>query len=170
MSFPYIGEIRLFAGTFAPVGWMSCEGQHLPIADNEPLFQLIGTTYGGDGQTTFALPDLRGRVPIHYSAQHPIGDFGGAELVTLNAQQVPGHTHVVRASTQAASAGAPAGKVTATTIGAAKLYAFASGSSTANMAQAAVSSVGANAPHENRMPYLPVRFIICLFGIFPSQT
>ena len=171
MAFPYIGEIRMFAGNFAPVGWMTCAGQLLPISQYETLFQLIGTTYGGDGQSTFALPDLRGRVPIHFGAQHVIGDHGGSEAVTLTTQQLPEHTHMVRASTQAATAGTPAGNVPATTPGSTRLYAFASGSSSANMSPLAVSSVGSSAPHENRMPYLTITFIICVEGgIFPSPS
>ena len=170
MAQPYFGEIRMFAGNFAPVGWMTCEGQLLPISQYETLFQLIGTTYGGDGQSTFALPDLRGRVPIHVSGQHVIGEQGGSEHVTLTTQQLPVHTHLVRASAQAATAGTPAGNVPATTTGTTKLYAFASGSPTTNMSSSAVASVGASAPHENRMPYLTITFIISLVGIFPSQA
>ena len=104
MAQPYVGELRLFAGNFAPAGWMFCDGQLLPISENEALFQLIGTTYGGDGQSTFALPDLRGRIPIHQGNGFIVGESGGTEQVTLTASQLPTHTHSLRASSAAASA------------------------------------------------------------------
>src|SRR5437773_6746213 len=108
MSQPFVGEIRMFAGNFAPAGWMFCEGQLLPIAENETLFNLIGTTYGGDGQQTFALPDLRGRIPIHQSSGHPLAEKGGSEAVPLTAAQMPAHSHAVIASKGLGSTGNPA--------------------------------------------------------------
>ena len=109
MAQPYIGEIRMFAGNFPPAGWMFCEGQLLPISENETLFQLIGTTYGGDGQSTFALPDLRGRVPIHQGNGFILAETGGVEEVTLTSQQIPSHSHALLASTAVGSAPGPAG-------------------------------------------------------------
>src|SRR3712207_7871729 len=113
MPQPYVGEIRMFAGNFAPVGWMFCEGQLLPISENETLFQLIGTTYGGDGESTFALPDLRGRIPIHQGNNFLVGDDGGAELITLTVQQIPIHTHAVTSANLAGDAISPANNVQA---------------------------------------------------------
>src|SRR4051812_38089418 len=108
MSTPFYGEIRIFAGNFAPVGWLFCDGQLLQIVNNNPLFNLLGTTYGGNGQTTFALPDLRGRIPIHQSASHPLGQTGGVEAVTVNLQQLPAHTHPPAASTALGTSTNPA--------------------------------------------------------------
>src|SRR6187397_2000728 len=113
MAQPYVGEIRMFAGNFAPAGWMFCEGQLLPISENETLFQLIGTTYGGDGQSTFALPDLRGRVPIHQGANFTLAETGGAETITLTVQQIPAHNHAFLGSTSTANDGSPGGNVVA---------------------------------------------------------
>src|SRR6478609_4262775 len=111
MAQPYVGEIRMFAGNFAPAGWMFCEGQLLPISENETLFQLIGTTYGGDGQSTFALPDLRGRIPLHQGNGFTLAETGGAETVTLTVNQIPAHSHPLLASLNTAGASAPAGNV-----------------------------------------------------------
>src|SRR5207248_2165408 len=113
MSSPYVGEIRMFAGNFAPAGWMFCEGQLLPISENETLFNLIGTTYGGDGQSTFALPDLRGRVPLHFGNGFTLAETGGVESVTINAQQTPIHNHPFQASTSAGGQNNPSGQVIA---------------------------------------------------------
>lgn len=187
---PYVGEIRIFAGNFAPVGWMFCEGQLLPISENEPLFQLIGTTYGGDGEETFALPDLRGRVPIHMGARpggstYTLAETGGQEYVSLTVSQIPGHNHLVAGT-------AVPGKV----------FAYAQGARTGTSADPSLASypamlpdlkqyakaatadkfskplltdfntpaTGGNQPHNNMQPYLCVNFIISLFGVFPSQT
>src|SRR4051812_4220653 len=116
MAQPYVGEIRMFAGNFAPAGWMFCEGQIISIAENETLFQLIGTTYGGDGQTTFALPDLRGRVPIHFGNTFTLAQTGGVETVTLTTQQIPVHSHGFMASTDQANSPNPAAHVLAETV------------------------------------------------------
>src|SRR5439155_23356765 len=112
MAQPYVGEIRMFAGNFAPAGWMFCEGQLLPISENQTLFQLIGTTYGGDGQSTFALPDLRGRIPLHQGNGFILAENGGAEEVTLTVSQIPTHTHPFLATSDAASTATPSGSVT----------------------------------------------------------
>jgi microcystin-dependent protein len=171
MAQPYVGEVRMFAGNFAPVGWEFCHGQLMPISENETLFQLIGTTYGGDGQQTFGLPDLRGRIPIHQGNGYVLAEMGGTEEVTLTPVQLPGHGHMLLASSQAATAGTTSGNVPASTSAtAAKAYTFEQGAPLVAMAPTAVSTVGGNQPHENRMPYLAMNFIISLFGIFPSQS
>lgn len=167
MAQPYVGEIRMFAGNFAPAGWMFCEGQLLPISENETLFQLIGTTYGGDGQSTFALPDLRGRIPIHQGNGFTLAETGGAEEITLTVSQIPAHSHPMLASTNASQDTSPQGKVVGQS-GSALLY--IQDTTDSNMSPQAVSSVGGSQPHTNFQPYLCVDFIISLFGIFPSPT
>lgn len=167
MAQPYVGEIRMFAGNFAPVGWMFCEGQLLPISENETLFQLIGTTYGGDGQSTFALPDLRGRIPIHQGNGFILAETGGAEEITLTAPQIPVHTHPLLASSGVSTLTDPGGNVSGQT-GTFDGYQTTAGAS--NMAPQAISPVGGSQPHTNFQPYLCVDFIISLFGIFPSPT
>jgi microcystin-dependent protein len=167
MAQPYVGEIRMFAGNFAPAGWMFCEGQLLPISENETLFQLIGTTYGGDGESTFALPDLRGRLPVHQGNGLVLAENGGSEEITLNVQQIPAHSHPLLASNAGGNLNTPVGNVTAESAGV-KIYLEDSGS--ANMLPNAVGAVGGSQPHSNFQPYLCVDFIISLFGIFPSQT
>jgi microcystin-dependent protein len=166
MAQPYVGEIRMFAGNFAPAGWMFCEGQLLPISENETLFQLIGTTYGGDGESTFALPDLRGRIPIHQGNSFILAETGGAEEITLTVQQIPAHSHPLLASTNAGGSN-PQGSVLATST-AVDLYRESTAS--AALSPQAVSPVGGSQPHTNFQPYLCVDFIISLFGIFPSPT
>lgn len=168
MAQPYVGEIRIFAGNFAPAGWMFCEGQLLPISENETLFQLIGTTYGGDGESTFALPDLRGRIPLHQGNGFILAETGGVEEVTLTVSQIPAHSHPMLASINVAQDTSPAGKVTGQTSGGALLY--IQDTTDSNMSPMAVSSVGGSQPHTNFQPYLCVNFIISLFGIFPSPT
>jgi microcystin-dependent protein len=166
MAQPYVGEVRMFAGNFAPAGWMFCEGQLLPISENETLFQLIGTTYGGDGESTFALPDLRGRVPIHQGNAFILAETGGAEEITLTISQIPSHSHVVSASNTGGSDN-PANNYWAnSTTG--KPYALPGAAVTMN--NATVQPSGGSQPHTNFQPYLCVDFIISLFGIFPSQT
>ena len=167
MAQPYVGEIRMFAGNFAPAGWMFCEGQLLPISENETLFQLIGTTYGGDGQSTFALPDLRGRLPIHQGNGFILAETGGAEEITLTVNQVPAHSHPFLASTGAGNLNTPAGNLTAESA-AVKIYLEDAPSIPMN--PAAIGPVGGSQPHTNFQPYLCVDFIISLFGIFPSPT
>jgi microcystin-dependent protein len=167
MAQPYVGEIRMFAGNFAPAGWMFCEGQLLPISENETLFQLIGTTYGGDGQSTFALPDLRGRIPIHQGNGFILAETGGAEEITLTVNQIAAHSHPLLGSSNIASDYLPDGKVFGTT---ASTDIYVSNVPTTPMNPALVSPVGGSQPHTNFQPYLCVDFIISLFGIFPSPT
>jgi microcystin-dependent protein len=166
MAQPYVGEIRMFAGNFAPAGWLFCEGQLLPISENETLFQLIGTTYGGDGVSTFALPDLRGRVPLHQGNGFILAETGGVEQVTLTASQIPAHNHALAASTSVATLSNPSNSLTGQA--ATKIYRVGNPSVTLN--PASVSPVGGSQPHTNFQPYLCVNFIISLFGIFPSPT
>lgn len=166
MSNNYVGEIRLFAGNFAPVGWLFCQGQSLPISEYETLFNLIGTTYGGDGQTTFNLPNLASRVPVHQGSNYFLAQTGGVEQVTLAANQVASHTHTALCSSAAGTSGSPAGSVLAAST--ASLY--SDGGATNTMNSASIGASGGSLPHENRPPYLALNFIISLFGIFPSQT
>lgn len=167
MAQPYVGEIRMFAGNFNPNGWMFCEGQLLPISENETLFQLIGTTYGGDGESTFALPDLRGRLPIHQGNGFILAETGGAEEITLTVNQIPAHSHPWLASTGAATSQDPANQVLGSTQ-ASVYYNFPDAPT--NFSPLAVGSVGGSQPHTNFQPYLCINFIISLFGIFPSPT
>lgn len=168
MAQPFIGEIRMFGGNFPPQGWAFCNGQLQAIAQNDALFALIGTTYGGDGQTTFALPDLRGRLPVHQGAGLVLGQLAGEETHTITQTEIPSHTHPMRASGADSTQSTPVGNLTAdTTVAGAKIY--GPFTSAAPMA-AAVANVGGNQPHENRMPYVCVSFIIALFGIFPSRN
>jgi microcystin-dependent protein len=167
MAQPYVGEIRMFAGNFAPAGWMFCEGQLLPISEYETLFNLIGTTYGGDGQSTFALPDLRGRIPLHFGNGFTLAETGGVETVTLTVSQIPAHSHALLATTSIATQQ----NVTPNVLAQASLFnPYININPAAPMAPQAVSSVGGSQPHNNFQPYLCVDFIISLFGIFPSQT
>lgn len=167
MAQPYVGEIRMFAGNFAPAGWMFCEGQLLPISEYETLFQLIGTTYGGDGQNTFALPDLRGRVPIHQGNGFILAETGGAEEITLTVNQIPAHSHPQRASAATATQNAPATNVFAQ---AATVDAYVTSGPFVPLNSQSNTPVGGNQPHTNFQPYLCLNFIISLFGIFPSPT
>ena len=167
MAQPYIGEIRMFAGNFAPAGWMFCEGQQLPISENETLFQLIGTTYGGDGQETFNLPDMRGRIPIHQGNGFILAETGGVEEVTLTTSQIPSHTHAFLANTQGGNASSPTGNVLAA---APQIDLYREAQPTVAMSPLAIGPVGGSQPHTNFQPYLCIDFIISLFGIFPSPT
>jgi len=167
MAQPYVGEIRMFAGSFAPAGWMFCDGSLLPISENETLFNLIGTTYGGDGQSTFALPDLRGRLPIHQGNGFTLAETGGAEQITLTVSQITAHSHPFLASTNIATQLSPAGNVLAQST-LAQMY-IADVADTA-LAANSITPVGGSQPHNNFQPYLCISFIISLFGIFPSQT
>jgi len=167
MAQPYVGEIRMFAGNFAPAGWMFCEGQLLPISEYETLFNLIGTTYGGDGQSTFALPDLRGRVPIHFGNGFTLAETGGVETVTLTVAQIPAHSHPLLCSTSSANDANPGNNLLAQS---GTFDPYQSNPPTTAMAAQASGSTGGSQPHDNFQPYLCVDFIISLFGIFPSQT
>jgi microcystin-dependent protein len=167
MGQPFIGEIRMFAGNFAPAGWAFCEGQPLPISENDVLFQLIGTMYGGDGESVFNLPDLRSRVPIHAGNGFTQAGTGGAEEVTLTVNQIPSHSHPLIASTAVGTAASPQGNVLAAS-GSSNVYRPAPGA--AALAPEAVGSAGGSQPHTNLQPYLGMNFIISLFGIFPTQN
>lgn len=171
MSEPFVGEIRMFAGNFAPRGWAFCDGQLLAVSQNDALFSLFGTIYGGDGRTTFGLPDLRGRVPIHQGsgpglAQRRLGANGGAEQVTLTAAQLPSHGHELRASTDSAGSTDPANNVTANGVGT-NLY--GSGAPNQALAGSSTTAVGGGRSHTNLMPFLCVNFIVSLVGIYPSR-
>jgi len=146
---------------------MFCEGQLLPISENETLFQLIGTTYGGDGQSTFALPDLRGRIPVHQGNGFILAENGGAEEITLTVQQIPAHSHPLLASSEQGNQVNTANDLTSNSQGA---MPYIEDVATVNMNALAISPVGGSQPHTNFQPYLCVNFIISLFGIFPSPT
>ncbi|MEO6758923.1 MAG: tail fiber protein [Saprospiraceae bacterium] len=172
MAQPYVGEIRMFAGNFAPAGWMFCEGQLLPISENETLFQLIGTTYGGDGQSTFSLPDLRGRLPIHQGTgpgltNRVLAETLGVEEVILMVSQITAHTHPFLANNQVADTPNPGNNFLGLSSQVDMFYGDVPG---VPMNVGAVTATGSSQPHTNFMPYLCVDFIISLFGIFPSPT
>lgn len=169
MADPYVGEIRMFGGNFAPLGWAFCNGALIPIAENDVLFQLIGTTYGGDGQSTFALPDLRGRLAVHNGSGFVIGQSAGSETVTLTVNQLPVHSHAFLASQNNGTATSPAGQVPATL--AAGSNAYLQGPATAALSSSSLlPDSGGSQPHDNLQPFVCVSFIISLFGIFPSPT
>lgn len=167
MAQPYVGEIRMFAGNFAPAGWMFCEGQLIPISENETLFNLIGTTYGGDGQETFALPDCRGRLPIHQGNGFVLAETGGVEAVTLTVAQIPAHTHPLLGSTAFANENSPAASVLAQPT---SVQAYNTQTASVALKPTSIAGVGGSQPHTNMQPYLCVSFIISLYGIFPSPT
>jgi microcystin-dependent protein len=172
MSQPYIGEIRMFGGSFAPAGWAFCDGQLMAISENDTLFNLIGTTYGGDGQETFGIPDLRGRVPIHMGTAkggttYTEGEMAGEESVTLSIQQMAGHNHPFTVSTSPGSTNSPGGAVVAASPSV-QMYIVDSPDNSLN--QAAMTPAGGSQPHANMQPYACINFIISLFGVYPSQT
>ena len=172
MGTPFMSEIRIFSFIFAPKGWAQCNGQLLPINQNQALFSLLGTTYGGNGQTTFALPDLRGRTPFHVGAGFTQGQAGGSEAVTLNIQQLPAHVHSIQGNS--AVVGANANASTATPTG--NFWAnqgknvYATGNPNAAMAPGTVTNVGGSQPHNNLQPFLTLNFCIALIGAFPSRN
>jgi microcystin-dependent protein len=172
---PYVGQIVAVAFNFAPENWALCNGQLIPITEYSTLYNLIGTTYGGDGQTTFGLPDLRGRAPVHMGqgtglSSYVIGQFGGQEAVTLTAAQNASHTHAVNASSQAGTTSTPSNAVSLATASAAPLPVYAPpGTTVVSMAPAAIGSSGSGQPHDNRQPYLAINYIIALYGEYPSQ-
>ena len=172
MGTPYVGEIRIFGGNFAPAGWQFCDGTLLAISEYETLFNLIGTTYGGDGQVTYAVPDLRGRLPIHQgqgpglSNNRIIGEAGGVESVNLTVNQIPAHGHALLASSDVPTGSSPSGAVTGQA--AAKFY--RAGTAATPLNATIVTPAGGSQPHENVQPFLCVNFIISLFGIFPSPN
>jgi len=181
MSQPYVGQILMFAGTFAPAGWMLCQGQIVPISENETLFNLIGTTYGGDGQSTFALPDLQGRVAVHMGqgsglSNYVIGEKAGTEEVTLTTQQIPQHNHLVLTNNAEGSASTP----TSATImssqnignGSDTPNAFApyAAATAVTLPASTLQSTGGSQPHDNIQPVLTISYVISLFGVYPSPT
>lgn len=171
MASPYVGEIRIFAGNFPPLNWAFCDGSILSIAENETLFQLIGTTYGGDGQVTFALPDLRGRIPVHLGtgpglATVQIGEVAGQETVTLTTATLPAHTHAVQVASAVGHLASPEQAFVAAHRDDRNL----GGVADTAMAGGVLAATGGNQPHENMPPFLGVSFIISLFGIFPSPA
>jgi microcystin-dependent protein len=167
MSSPFIGEIRMFGGNFAPVGWSFCNGAIIPIDQNDALFNLIGTTYGGDGQTTFALPNLQSRIPVHVGPGFALGQSGGVESVTLTTSQIPAHSHVPLCNNAAGNSQSPANDFWAQPS-TGTIYSTAAPSLA--MAPAAIGSSGGSQPHDNMQPFLVINFILSLFGTFPSQT
>lgn len=174
MAQPYIGEIRMFAGNFAPLNWMFCSGQQLPIAENEVLFQLIGTTYGGDGESSFNLPNLQSRVPIHMGngpdgINYPLAQMAGTESVTLTTQQIPSHTHPLMASADLATGVTPGGNVLAANPSA-TTFPYGTDIPTTTLNPNSITPVGGSQPHDNNQPFLCINYIISLFGIFPSPT
>jgi len=167
MSSPFIGEIRMFGGNFAPVGWAFCNGALIPISENDALFTLIGTTYGGDGETTFALPDLQSRIPLHVGPGFALGQAAGVESVTLTTSQIPAHSHAPTCFSGAGNQASPTNGVWASTSPATQ---YSTQAPTLPMAATACASAGGSQPHDNMVPFLVVNFIISLFGVFPSQT
>jgi len=172
MADPFVGEIRMFAGNFAPRGWALCDGQLLSVSQNDALFSLLGTVYGGDGRTTFGLPDLRGRIPVHAGqgpglSQRRLGEKGGQEQVTLNVNEWPSHTHAFRASKAIGAKANPTGQVVAAGP---SVKLFTQSPPNAYLASTALTSVGGGQPHSNVMPFLGINFIIALVGVYPSRT
>lgn len=171
MSEPFVGEVRMFAGNFAPRGWAFCDGQLLSVNQNDALFSLLGTIYGGDGRNTFGLPDLRGRSPLHAGSgpglsPRRLGAKGGAESVTLTVNQLPSHTHGLQASTSPATSPNPQGQVLSETV---TDRVYSSRTQDVNMASSSITNVGGSRSHTNLMPFLCINFIIALFGIYPSR-
>jgi microcystin-dependent protein len=172
MADPFVAEIRIFPFNFAPKGWAWCNGQLMPISQNTALFSLLGTTYGGDGKSTFALPDLEGRAPMHPGqgpglSLHDLGESGGSETVTLLDSEIPAHIHTVRASNQTADIQQPT--TNATVAKASSATPFAASGALAMMAPASLAPAGGGQPHNNMMPYLTVYFCIALQGVFPAR-
>jgi microcystin-dependent protein len=174
MAQPYVGEIRIFAGNFAPAGWMFCDGQTLPISENDTLFNLIGTTYGGDGESTFQLPDLQGRIPIHQGSLQGtafiLGEKAGVEDVTLTTQQIPTHTHPLTATNDTASQTNPGGQILSRFSQANIDPYLEQTPPNQNLATSSITIVGGSQPHTNFQPYLCLNYIISLFGLYPSPT
>lgn len=166
MSEPFLSEIKLVSFNFPPKGWALCNGQFLPINQNQALFALLGTTYGGNGQTTFALPNLRGRVPIHMGNGHTLGEAAGSTSVTVNIQQLATHQHLLMATNQNGATANPVNAV----LGAVNSMYRSPPDSLTPMVGTSVTSVGGSQPHNNMMPYLTLNFIIALQGIFPSRN
>ncbi len=169
MSEPFLAEVRIVGFNFAPRGWAFCDGQILPINQNQSLYSLLGTTYGGDGRTSFALPDLRGRTPIHVGNGHQQGQKSGEEHITLSAVELPQHDHTLQATSAAADQFTPAGNLLAT-VDATFDDLYTTPGNLKNMASGTVANVGGGQGHENMQPYLAVNFCIALQGLFPSRN
>lgn len=167
MGQPYVGEIRMFAGNFAPANWALCQGQVLAISQYQTLFQLIGTTYGGDGQSTFALPNLQSRIPVHVGQNFVQGQSAGEEQVTLTTQQIPAHSHAVSANTANGTQSSPAGN---TLAGSSSVALYSGDAPDQALNASMVQSVGGSQPHDNMQPFLVLNFIISLFGVFPTPS
>lgn len=170
MAEPFLAEIRLMSFVFPPRGWALCDGQLLPINQNQALFSLLGTTYGGNGQTNFALPDLRGRVPIHMGAGHTLGERAGEQAHTLTIAELPAHTHVLNASSTPANASPPSPQGGTILADSAPGLAYAAPSALVAMGPTNVTSVGGSQAHINMQPFLTLSFCVALQGLFPSQT
>ncbi|TNJ39618.1 phage tail protein [Phaeobacter sp. B1627] len=171
MAEPFVGEIRMFAGTFAPRGWAFCDGQLLAVSQNDALFSLLGTIYGGDGRTTFGLPDLRGRLPIHAGTgpgltPRRLGSRSGSETVTLTTNQLPSHSHTFNAIRQPAVSTSPQDHLAAEGVG---VNFYTEADQDTNMASAMITHTGGSRSHTNLMPFLCLHFIVALFGIYPSR-
>src|SRR5947209_6862292 len=163
MSEPFLGEIKIISWNFPPKGWTFCNGQLLPINQNQALFSILGTTYGGDGRVNFALPDLRGRVPVHVGSGFTLGERGGEEAHTLNQSEMPAHTHFVMASSSNANQAIPSVLAAANKV-------YGAASNLTPLGPSSVLPLGGSQPHLNLMPYLTLNFVIALQGIFPSQN
>ncbi|MHA3773185.1 phage tail protein [Verrucomicrobiota bacterium sgz303538] len=166
MSEPFLSEIKIVSFNFPPKGWAFCNGQTMPINQNQALFSLLGTTYGGNGQTTFALPNLRGRTPIHFGASHTLGEAAGSTAVTITNSQMPQHTHVLKSGAANAAQNAAVDNLPA--VAGSNLYGQPTNPTTLN--PVVVGNLGGSQPHTNMMPYLVLNFCIALQGIFPSQN
>jgi microcystin-dependent protein len=169
MAQPYVGEIRMFAGTFAPAGWMLCDGQELPISEYETLYNLIGFTYGGDGVLVFALPNLQGRIPVHMGGGFTLAEAAGVEAVTLTVDQIGAHSHTLMGTSNFAGTTSPQAAVPAA-ANVVNVDAYGTDQPLSPVNPNAVGITGGNQPHDNFQLYLCINFIISLFGIFPSQT
>ena len=169
MPEPYVGELRMFGGNFAPYGWLPCDGRTLPISEFDMLFNLIGTTYGGDGQETFGVPDLRGRFPIHNSGTSPIGMTLGVESVTLQQNQLAGHTHQLYGSGAVGTDSSPQGKIAASQSAAGTYAAYNARPPFGALDPTSIGPIGGTQAHNNVQPYLCITFIIAYDGIYPSQ-
>ena len=174
MADPFVAEIRIFAGNFPPTGWATCDGQLMPISQNTALFSLLGTTYGGDGKSNFALPNMQGNAPMHPGqgpglSLHDLGETGGSDTVTLLESEMPSHSHNFGASVRDATARSPGGQLVAKGVGV-NMYAPAASAPLVNFSANAVAPVGGDRPHNNMMPYLTLNFCIAMQGVFPPRT
>ena len=166
MSEPFLAEVRIVGFNFAPRGWAFCDGQILPINQNQSLYSLLGTTYGGDGRTSFALPDMRGRTPIHVGDGHTEGEKSGEETHTLSKAEMPAHNHKVKANSTAATANTPVSNVFATSTS----TVYEAANNLTSLSDLSVSTVGGSQAHDNMMPFITLNFCIALQGLFPSRN